>query len=116
MIADQDDLHGLLRQLGIVDQGGKREEISPDLAAEGANDRFGSPVIRIIAAKDRQPGQHTDQCAVAGRHRGIGGGLRPRDQPWRVVGGEEIPATGRVPIVPVKHLYPLARVVKIGFF
>ena len=40
-LADQHDLDRLFRQLGIVDQGGEREEIAPELAGKCAEDGFG---------------------------------------------------------------------------
>ena len=57
----------------------------------------------------REPGQHPDQGAVAGRDRGIGGGLGAGDQRLGVVGRKKIAAARRVPIMPVEDRDPVAR-------
>ena len=70
--------------------------------------------IGVVAGQQREPGQHADHRAVAGGHRGVGAGLGAGDQVGGVVGGEEIAAAVRVPVMPVEHADPVARLRQIG--
>ena len=98
--------NGFVEQFGVVEQSREREEIARDLAGKGLDDRLGAAAIGFFAGQDREPGQHPDQGAVAGRDGGIGGGFGARDQPLGVVGGKEIAARRLVPIMAIEDRRP----------